>query len=445
MKYTIYAFLACFFIGFLACEKESLVVEADLGDEELIAAIQKSADKTSVAIQNIPQSAQTHLEIDYPESFVDQANLVPSLGYQIVLRKAIGTEIGEKLEVYFNLRGRKLLSDRLGDKFADARHDRPCFTFVYPLSYLMPDGSIITGDSKQALFAAIKAWYEANPDTDQRPALQFPVDVTVGDSLLTLDDSEDLRRLLERCRNGQTDRPACVELVYPVTYLMPDGSTITGDSKQEIATAIRAWYADHPDVQEKPTLQFPVDVIFRGDTLTIENEVQLRRVRAACKSIDRAPCIELVYPVTYIMPDSSTITGDSKREIAAAIRAWYADHPDVQARPALQYPVDVVFKGRTVTVNSPEQMKRLRSRCLDQERRPCIELVYPVTYNMPDGSTITGDSEAAIKEAIRAWYAAHPDVLEKPTLHYPVNILFKGKPKVIENEEQMRRAKASCG
>ena len=63
---------------------------------------------------------------------------------------------------------------------------------------------------------------------------------------------------------------------------------------------------------------------------------------------------------------------------------------------------------------------------------------------MPDGTEIIIDSKEARRE-IKAWYAAHPDVTERPTIIYPVDIKWKdGTVSTINNEDQMRRAKASC-
>ena len=64
----------------------------------------------------------------------------------------------------------------------------------------------------------------------------------------------------------------CYEQVYPITFNMPDGSTILIAGKEDYAD-IKAWYTVNPAATEKPTLQYPVDVISYGKMITINNNV----------------------------------------------------------------------------------------------------------------------------------------------------------------------------
>jgi hypothetical protein len=82
----------------------------------------------------------------------------------------------------------------------------------------------------------------------------------------------------------------------------------------------------------------------------------------------------------------------------------------------------------------------------DKEDWKCFDLVLPVTFDMPDGSTITvtSDDEEGWAE-IKAWYEANPDVEEKPALQYPVDISYRdGTTQTINNDEEMRAAEEAC-
>ncbi|MBC8314202.1 MAG: hypothetical protein ISR57_03530 [Bacteroidales bacterium] len=154
----------------------------------------------------------------------------------------------------------------------------------------------------------------------------------------------------------------CLEMVYPLTYIMPDGSTITGNDGKEIKLAMKRWYRANPGSKERPTLQYPVDVIFKGRPMTINNVEEMKRVREACKK-DRKPCFEFIYPITYIMPDGSTITCNNRRELIA-VRMWYRENPGVTEKPTLQFPVDIKYKDGTIkTIHNQEEMKRARAAC----------------------------------------------------------------------------------
>lgn len=79
-------------------------------------------------------------------------------------------------------------------------------------------------------------------------------------------------------------------------------------------------------------------------------------------------CFEFVYPISYMMPDDTIITGDSEKEIDLAIKEWYKAHPDVKEKPVLQYPVDIKFKDGTIkTINNDEEMKNAYEDCPDKE------------------------------------------------------------------------------
>ncbi|MCP4708754.1 MAG: hypothetical protein GY869_09025, partial [Planctomycetes bacterium] len=109
-----------------------------------------------------------------------------------------------------------------------------------------------------------------------------------------------------------------------------------------------------------------------GTTVTINNEREMRAVYEDCGDRpgdggNREDCFEYVLPVTFIMPDGSAITVNTEEDWVT-LRGWYADHPDVRERPAVQYPVDVtlVEDGTTVTVNNDEEMRAVYADCFDR-------------------------------------------------------------------------------
>ena len=169
---------------------------------------------------------------------------------------------------------------------------------------------------------------------------------------------------LKEANQGITNNESCFEFMYPITFIMPDGSTISGNSKREISIAIKRWYTANPNSTERPTLQYPVEINFKGRLLTINNDREMLRIKKACNEGGR-PCFVFVYPKTYIMPDGLTITGNNKKEIGLAMRRWYAANPGVEERPVLQYPVEIKFvkDGNIVTINNDQQMRRAKASC----------------------------------------------------------------------------------
>ncbi len=66
----------------------------------------------------------------------------------------------------------------------------------------MPDGSAITVNEREG-WEAVKAWYEENSDSEQRPSLQYPVDVKYRDgSIVTISDEEAMTAAKEDCEES---------------------------------------------------------------------------------------------------------------------------------------------------------------------------------------------------------------------------------------------------
>jgi len=166
-----------------------------------------------------------------------------------------------------------------------------------------------------------------------------------------------------------TEKERCLELEYPLTFTMPDESTISGNSREEIGAAIKAWHEANPGVHGKAKLVFPVEAKFKDKPVTINNQRQMERLKKACEK-HRKPCFTMIYPVTFTMPDGSEITGDSRKEIGAAFKAWYEVNPGIEEKPALQFPVDVKMKdGTIVTLNNQDDMQALKEDCGQGGRR----------------------------------------------------------------------------
>jgi hypothetical protein len=370
---------------FYSCNTDSTSPQEQqtINDLELIQAIASAPDKESIELEQLPSVSQNVLNNDYSESYINDAKIAPQLGYEITTRREWGTHIGDAWPIYFDLKGRELRNERdsgEGHDYDENGHERrECFMLVYPVTFIMPDGTTITGEDEKTVCNAIKEWYEANPDSKGRPVLQYPVDVILRDSTtITVNNADEMHALKEDCddwdRDDHGDHEFCFKLVYPVTYIMPDGSEITVEDDSDWAE-IKSWYEVNPDSKERPELQYPVDVILKDSTtITVNNADEMHALKEDCDDWDRDDdkdheyCFELVYPVTYIMPDGSEITvaNDSDR---AEIKSWYKANPDTKERPVLQYPVDVTLRdGTTITVNNADEMHALKEDCQDRDR-----------------------------------------------------------------------------
>ena len=153
----------------------------------------------------------------------------------------------------------------------------------------------------------------------------------------------------------------CFDFVYPVTFTMPDGSNITITDREDWEE-LKNWYEENPDSEARPTLQYPVDILYEDDTtLTINNDEEMREAKGTCDP----QCFDLVYPVTFIMPDGSIITITSDEEEGwEELKDWYEENPDSEERPNFQYPIDIIYEdGTTGTINNEDEMDAIKENC----------------------------------------------------------------------------------
>ncbi len=375
-------------IMLVSCSKN--LGPTELSDAEIIQMIQTS-DLEDILKSDLPSESQDIVNRDYYDYMDVATRKASGLGFEVALAGR-GHRVGSRHEVYFNLNGRKLDPNDWGDK---------------------------------------RGWDKDGYGRE-------------------FGDKEDWR---------------CFDLVFPLTYNMPDGSSFTVESEEESNwIEIKDWYEENPELEEKPELQFPVVIFYDDQSTTLSSFEELRGAYARCeprRSRDEhkrnQKCFSLVYPVSYKMPDGSTmeVLGDDE-EGWSVLKAWYEDNSGYEeVMPELSYPVDIVFESEGgeefVTIISEEEMQELKENCKDEWRfRECFSFVYPVTYTMPDGSTmeVTGNDEEGWDE-LKEWYENNTGYEEMmPELSYPVDIVFETEEDesviTLNSEEEMELAKRNC-
>ena len=81
-------------------------------------------------------------------------------------------------------------------------------------------------------------------------------------------------------------------------------------------------------------------------------------------------------------------------------------------------------------------------------KKNCFYLEYPVSLELPDGSTIKVNDKKEAIESLKKWYNQNPDVKEKANLVFPISIYWvekKEKTKYdVESEIEMKELFAKC-
>ena len=165
---------------------------------------------------------------------------------------------------------------------------RDCFKFEFPISFTMPDASVITIEDADS-WSLIKDWHQANPEIEEKGDINFPVVINFDDETsLTVNTEEEMQAVRQDCKvnfekNKGEKGKKCFEFIYPITYTMPDASEIVLVDR-ESRSLIKEWYESNPDIEEKPTLLFPVDIQMQDESvITINSEEEFDEIRNACK------------------------------------------------------------------------------------------------------------------------------------------------------------------
>ena len=180
-------------------------------------------------------------------------------------------------------------------------------------------------------------------------------------------------------KNHMVGRPGCFELVFPVTIIFPDSTTAEASSYQNIKETIRSWRQANPDVEGRPHLEFPIEVLNQdGELISIADRTELRKLIRDCKRDFRhgprdhhmmgkfRACFELVFPLDVLLPEGTLVEVESYREIKQTLREWRQDNPGSTDRPQLNFPIEIEHEdGSTETINSVEELKAAKEACRD--------------------------------------------------------------------------------
>ena len=263
---------------FVGCEN-SMTKSDELSDEQLIQAI-IDADQEEISMENLHSFSIDIINQDYNDYTEIDAKQASDLGYQVSM-DGKGYKPGDHNEVYFNREGIKLKSKRdRGNK-----DGFKCFELLLPVTFVMPDGSSITVEDENG-YMAVRAWYGNNSDSKEKPALQYPVNIIYRDGdTQTINNDEEMGSAKVDCRKWDDDKKKwdCFRLVYPITFIMLDGSAISMQDEEDWME-LKSWYEVNPDIEERPILEYPVEIIYRdGSTKTINNDEEIASAKEDCR------------------------------------------------------------------------------------------------------------------------------------------------------------------
>ena len=136
-------------------------------------------------------------------------------------------------------------------------------------------------------------------------------------------------------------------------------------------------------------------------------------------------CFDIQFPISVTMPDESQISIENEDELYEAVELYYEMSDEFDGLPEINFPFNIVFyyedeNGNEIEdlvgVGSYEELEMYFEMCDDGWDNDdgwddegwfeidCVDLVYPISIENPEGEVITVDSEYELYEYIDQYY-----------------------------------------
>lgn len=342
-----------------------------------------------------------------------------------------------------------------------------CFTFNFPLSFVLENGETITFENED----------ELNDNLEGEVFIAdfvYPFTVTLSDGTEdTVDNFEGLLGILTTCYGDfedwddehDDDCPGdyefdedffCFDFVYPVSFVGPDSSTVVVNDEEEFFALLES--LDEEAIEDFDFV-FPFSVITAFDTseVVISSYEDLDEVIEDCFDFDGwdddewdddedweeelfdLGCYLPSFPVTLLINGEEVVLNTPEDFIALDL-----DAGDEELEIELVFPFNVIdlATGETVTFMSEEEFDEALEACEDEgfewdaeDFEECFTINFPLTL-------LVGEEEVTIsdEEALTAFFEtlADNDEFEPVELSYPISVILveSGEVITINNEEE---------
>jgi hypothetical protein len=235
----------------------------------------------------------------------------------------------------------------------------------------------------------------------------------------------------------------CFDFVYPINLVSPDGSTTVLNSDADLEAAIQTSIVSGVE----PTFNYPIQVETEDNVIVnVADDEALCDLMFECFDEYEGECFEFNFPITMTLSDGSNVTANDWDEFETILDNYYSDPQNVD-EITLVYPISVTMldDGTVVTINNDAEGEALAEQCYGGFEFDCFEFVFPLSFTMSDGSTISGNDDEELMLAFEAYIGANPNDTIAPTFNYPVSVThFDGTTETINNDAELETLFMDC-
>ena len=401
-NHVYFLFLALFIFSCSDSETENNT--QNLTVSEHIELIKNHDNKIEINFEELPEVSQSYINSLENNITAEQILHAQDLGYEIKMRRESRSLVSllNILYIYFDQNGEILFDDNY-DEDNDGDYDIfdewenfMCFDIQFPISVTMLDGSQISVDNEDELYEAVELYYEMSDEYDGLPEINFPFNIVFyyvdengneNEEVVGVDSYEELEMYFEMCDDGWDDDDGwgdegwfeidCVDLVYPISIINPEGDIISVESEDSLHEYIDQYYENcNSDNCGDFTLAYPLTVEYYSETndqvqiLTINSEEELEELLDEYCYDDEGEdesCGEIIYPVTVEAPNGVQFTANSEEEVYTFMEEWYSNNCNtVECDDEFEvvYPITMEFENEqgeiiVLTIQSEEMFEEI--------------------------------------------------------------------------------------
>jgi hypothetical protein len=184
-----------------------------------------------------------------------------------------------------------------------------CYDLVFPVSIKLADGTVITAPSQDSLRHALRAYHQSHPGADrphQLPNFVYPVSVIAQDgSIIVVQNETELAALKAACPKHVLDSMChrdsldhrgfprhdtlCFTLVFPIKVTKTDGTIVTIANAADLKNLAQSEHGQghghdgHHGPKDQLNIVFPITVAKSDGTKQVVNtQAELKALRESC-------------------------------------------------------------------------------------------------------------------------------------------------------------------
>ena len=155
-------------------------------------------------------------------------------------------------------------------------------------------------------------------------------------------------------------------------------------------------------------------------------------------------CFDIQFPIQITMPDDSQVSVGDEDELYEAVDIYYEMSDEYDGLPEINFPINIVFyfenengneQQEVIEIESYEELEMYFDECSEEDNNgwddeswfeiDCVDLVYPISIENPEGDIIYVESEYYLHEYIDQYYQnCNSDDCGDFSLVYPLTVEY---------------------